>query len=156
MIKRTVKIVAVVCILGLVVIQFFGIDKTNPRVNESETLEMAVPVPADIAMMLARSCNDCHSNKTIYPWYANVQPAGWFLRDHIDQARSRLNFSTFRTYSVKQQAHKLEEICEMVESREMPLTSYLWLHRDAALTESDAKALCDWAKDAKWKLEAGT
>src|SRR5688572_28475387 len=140
MIKKTAKIVAIVLFLVVVVIQFFGIDKTNPPINESETLESTVSVPADISMILARSCNDCHSNKTMYPWYAHIQPSGWFLRDHVNHGRSHLNFSTFKTYTLKQQAHKLEEICEMVESQAMPLPSYLWIHGDAVLSPSDAKA----------------
>lgn len=153
MIKKAATIVAIVLFLGVVIIQFFGIDKTNPPINESETIESTVPVPADISMILARSCNDCHSNKTMYPWYAHIQPSGWFLRDHVDHGRSHLNFSIFKTYTVKQQAHKLEEICEMVESQAMPLPSYLWVHRDAVLSPGEAKALCDWAKEAGSKLE---
>lgn len=146
MVKKLVKIFAIVFLACVVVIQFFRIDKTNPPIIESEILEAAVAVPADISQIIARSCNDCHSHKTIYPWYSNIQPSGWFLRDHVDDGRRHLNFSVFNTYEAKKKAKKLEEICEQVESKEMPLPSYLWLHGDAALSQSDAKALCDWTK----------
>ena len=152
MIKKLIKIFLVVLVVALVVIQFFSIDKTNPPIVETETLEAAVAVPADISLILGRSCNDCHSHKTIYPWYSNIQPSGWFLRDHVDQGRGELNFSVFNTYQPKKKARKLEEICSMMESRAMPLPSYLWLHRDAILSDSDARALCDWANAERAKI----
>ena len=151
--KKMIKIVLVILVAVFVIIQFFQIDKTNPSIVESETLEAAVNVPADISQIIGRSCNDCHSNKTIFPWYTSIQPAGWFMKDHVDHGRSHLNFSVFNTYPPKQKAHKLEEICEMMEAAAMPLPSYLWLHGDAVLSKSDAKTLCDWATLEKTKLE---
>jgi hypothetical protein len=41
---------------------------------------------------------------------------------------------------------KLDELCEQVELGEMPLPSYLWLHRDAVMAEGDAARLCEWSK----------
>ncbi|MEO6051246.1 MAG: heme-binding domain-containing protein [Pyrinomonadaceae bacterium] len=150
--KKIVKVFCVAILAGLVVIQFFGIDKTNPPVVQGETLESAVSVSPDASQIMVRSCNDCHTNTTIFPWYTYVQPVGWFMKNHIDDGRRKLNFSVFNTYPVKKKAKKLEEICEQVESKEMPLPSYLWIHRPAVLSESEAKALCDWAKQEKDKI----
>jgi hypothetical protein len=112
-----------------------------------------MPVPPDIKLILGGSCNDCHSNNTVYPWYSNVQPAAWFLEDHINQGRRELNFSEYNTYSPKKKKHKLEEICEMVESAAMPLPSYLWIHRDSILSDTKKKALCDWSKQEAEKIQ---
>lgn len=150
--KKALKIIALAVLAALVIIQFFRIDKTNPPIVESETLEAAVLVTPDISLILGRSCNDCHSHKTVFPWYTNIQPGGWFMKDHVEHGRSLLNFSVFNTYPPKKKAKKLEEICEMVEAGEMPLPSYLWLHRDAVLSDSDAKALCDWANQEREKI----
>lgn len=152
MLKKLIKILIIVVVAALFIIQFFRIDKTNSPIVASDTIEAAVPVPADVSQILGRSCNDCHSNNTIYPWYANIQPVGWFLKNHIDEAHSKLNFSVFNTYPAKKKVKKLEEICEQVESKEMPLPSYLWLHSDAVLSESDAKALCDWANQERARI----
>ncbi len=121
MAKKISKIILLVLVAAFIVIQFFRIDKTNPTVNAAETLEASVSVPPDISLILGRSCNDCHTNQTIYPWYTNVQPAAWFLKDHIDDGRGELNFSVWSTYTPKRKAKKLEEICEQVEKGEMPL-----------------------------------
>ena len=152
MIKKILKILAIVLVATFVVIQFFRIDKTAPAIVQAETLEAAVSVPPDVSLILGRSCNDCHSNTTIYPWYSNIQPAAWFLKNHIDDGRRQLNFSVFNTYTAKRKAKKLEEVCEQVESKEMPLPSYLWIHWDSILKDTEAKALCDWANQEKAKI----
>jgi hypothetical protein len=153
MVKKLLKIVLIALVFGFVMIQFFRIDKTNPTVNAAETIEASVNVPPDIKLILGRSCNDCHTNQTIYPWYTNIQPSGWFMKDHIDDGRRELNFSVWSTYTAKRKSKKLEEICEQVESGAMPIPSYLWIHRDAVLRDGDAQALCDWAKGERAKIE---
>jgi hypothetical protein len=151
--RKVLKILALGLTVAFVIIQFFRIDKSVPPIVQGETLEAAVNVPPDIEMVLGRSCSDCHSYSTIYPWYAQVQPVAWFLKNHIDDGRREVNFSIFNTYSPKRKIKKLEEICEQVESGEMPLPSYLWIHWDAALREGDARALCDWANEEKGKIQ---
>jgi len=150
--KKVLRIVAIafaVIILGL---QFVRPDQTNPPTVEAETLEASSTVPENIAAILKRSCSDCHTNSTNYPWYAQITPANWFLDDHVQQGRSQLNFSVWATYTPQQKAKKLDEVCEQIEAKDMPLPSYLWLHRDAVLTADDSKALCDWAMAEKAKL----
>lgn len=156
MLKKMIKITVIALAAAFVVLQFFQIDKTNPAVIEAETLEAAVAVPSDIALIVGRSCNDCHTSKTIYPWYAYIQPSGWFLKGHIDDGKRKLNLSHFNTFDLKKKVKKLEEICDEVESGRMPLPSYLWIHRDAGLSESERKAVCDWAKQEIERLKAGS
>lgn len=150
--KKTLKIIGILIFAGFVILQFFGIDKTNPPIVQGETLEAAVLVPPDVSQIMTRACSDCHTNSTIYPWYSTVQPIGWFLKNHIDDGKRNLNFSIFNTYSAKKKAKRLDDICELVQSKEMPLPSYLWIHRDAVLSDSDVKALCDWAKQESGKI----
>ncbi len=150
--KKIITIVGVILIAGFAAIQFFQIDKSQPPIVRAETLESAVVVPPDISLILGRSCNDCHSHATIYPWYSNVQPVGWFLKNHMDGGKQKMNFSLFNTYSAQKKANRLDGICEQVTSREMPLPSYLWIHRSSVLSDSDIKALCDWANQEKGKI----
>jgi len=154
MIKKILKVVVILLAVAFVVIQFFRIDKAAPPVVRGETIEAAVNVPPDISLILGRSCADCHSNTTYYPWYVNIQPVAWFMQDHINDGRRHFNMSVFNTYAPKKKAKKLEEICEQVESGEMPLPSYLWIHRDAVLRDTEANALCDWAKQEQAKIPA--
>ena len=150
---KFLKITAVVFAVVFVVLQFIRPTFTNPPIVPGETLEDSTKVPAEVQMVLTRSCNDCHSNKTLYPWYSQISPFSWFLAGHIDEGRNEVNFSTWNTYDVKKKIHKLEEICEMVEGGHMPLPSYLWIHRDAVLNAEQTKLICDWAAAEKSRLE---
>ena len=152
---RIVKIVLICLAVVFVLIEFVRIDKTNPPVDAEKTMEAAINVPPDIQQILARSCNDCHSNKTVYPWYSNVAPVSWWLRNHINEAKRELNMSEYATYAPKKQERKLKEVCEQVRSAEMPLPSYLIIHRESALSPSEIDAICAWtdAERKKFVLE---
>lgn len=140
---------------GFIVAQFFRPNRENPPIAQSETLQAATKVPADVQAILTRSCSNCHSNETSYPWYSNISPFSWFLSGHIEDGRRELNISIWNTYSPSKKSKKLEEICEQVEAGTMPLPSYLWIHRNAALIDSEPKLLCDWTAAEKALITAG-
>lgn len=150
--KKILKIAAILLALGIIGIQFSRPERVNPPIVESETLEANLVVPGDVAVILERSCKDCHSNKVNFPWYSNIAPVSWQVVDHIRIGREKLNFSIWGTYSAKRQHHKLEEICEEVESGEMPHNQYLWIHWDAVVSPGQVNILCEWTKRERSKF----
>ncbi|MBK7704692.1 MAG: heme-binding domain-containing protein [Acidobacteria bacterium] len=150
--KKAIQIIIAILVIAFVAIQFVRPDFTNPPVVASESIESGTQIPDEVARILSTSCKDCHSNDTAYPWYSRIQPAAWFLADHITEGRRELNFSKWNTFEPRRKRKKLDEICNQVKSAEMPLPSYLWIHRDAALSESQIKTLCDWAEAEKAKI----
>lgn len=134
-------------------IQFFQIDKTNPPVNEGMDFLRIKDTPEPIAKITRNSCYDCHSNESKYPFYSNIQPFAWLLKNHIDEGRQELNFSVFATYEKKRQAHKLEESAEMVEQKEMPLESYQIAHPEAKLTDEQRKELAQYFRKIQKEIE---
>ncbi|CAN5542102.1 heme-binding domain-containing protein [soil metagenome] len=152
--KKALKIIAIVIVLGFIVIQFIRPDFTNPPVNQAETMQASMQVPDNVQAILKRSCTDCHSNETVYPWYSKIQPSAWFLANHIKEGRQEMNFSVWNTYQPRRKKKKLETICEQIKAKEMPLPSYLWIHRDAALTDEDIKTVCDWTENEGARLES--
>jgi len=150
--KKALKIIVIVGVIAFIGIQFIRPDFTNPPVVETATLEASMQVPEQVDAILNRPCVDCHTNKTVYPWYSKIAPVSWWLGNHISEGRRELNMSVWNTYSPKKKANKLNEICEQVESGEMPLPSYLWIHRYAVLKEGETKTLCDWANAEKAKI----
>lgn len=149
--KKMIKIVLILLVVIFIAIQFSRPDRTNPPIVQAETLEANMEVPQDVQAILKRSCNDCHTNDTNYPWYSNIAPISWSVVDHIRVGREELNFSKWGTYSQKRKDHKMEEICEQVESGEMPHNQYLWIHWDAELSKNDIQVLCNWTKNEKLK-----
>lgn len=140
------KKIALGFIALLVIIQFFRIDKTNPAiVQENDFISVTTP-PENIKQLLKTSCYDCHSNESTYPWYTNIAPVSWWVKQHINEAREELNFSEWGTFTEKRKKHKLEEVYEEVEEGEMPLKSYLIVHSDAKLTTEQKNELVAWFK----------
>lgn len=133
--------------LGIVLvgIQFFQPAKNTSATPSANHIANKYATPAEVRQILEQSCNDCHSNNTVYPWYAAVQPIAWWLADHVNEGKREINFDEFLTYSPKKAAHKLEEVSEMVKENEMPLKSYTLIHRNAVLTEQEKLALSSWA-----------
>ncbi len=152
--KKILKWLLIVAAFAFVVIQFFGPARTNPTVAQSLALESHVQVPANVKGILDRSCADCHSNSTRWPFYSRVAPVSWFVIDHVDEGRRELNFSEWGNYDKRQQSHRLEDMCELAGAGEMPLSSYTPLHPGSKLTTEDVKTLCDWTKAASAQLES--
>lgn len=150
--KKALKIVAVALFALFVSIQFIRPEMTNPPIVAEQTLEANAQIPEKTRSILARSCSDCHSNDTNYPWYAQIAPASWFLADHIKEGRRELNFSEWGNLSAQRKARKLEEICEQTQIREMPLPSYLWIHRGAQLSDEEIKTICEWTESERAKM----
>lgn len=128
----------------LVVLQFIRPAKTNPSVKDTQTIEAHLQVSAPVAAILDRSCRDCHSNNTRWPWYSHVAPVSWYVIDHVNHGRSHLNFSDWGSLSSRDAETMLNAICKEVKSGAMPLTSYTRMHRDAKLTPQDVNTICDW------------
>lgn len=153
--KKTLKILAVALFVAFVAVQFYRPDRTALLIVEAETLKTSTEVPEKVEQILTRSCNDCHTNKTNYPWYSQIVPASLFLASHVEDGRRHLNFSVWNTYETKRKRRKLDEICEQISERYMPLPSYLWIHWDAKLSDEDIKTLCDWtAKESERLAES--
>lgn len=147
------KKVIIVLIVVFVFIQFFRIDKTNPPVNENLDFIHIKNTSASTAQILKNSCYDCHSNESEYPWYTNISPFSWLVKNHIDEGRKHLNFSEFATYDIKRQLHKLEEAVEEVERGKMPMESYLIVHQDARLSAAQQKELTDYFKQVRTNIK---
>jgi hypothetical protein len=136
---------------GLIVLLIIQFIRPSKNISNDNTHHISTKyrVPAEVDTILKVACNDCHSNKTAYPWYANVQPAAWFLSSHVNDGKKHLNFSEFTNLPIAIQNHKLEEMIDEVEGKDMPLASYtyLGLHKDAKLNEDQRLVLNTWARE---------
>src|SRR5438552_6922106 len=148
------KRILLILIIILVAIQFIKPQKNIHPEAQTEDISTLYSVPADVDTILARACNDCHSNNTRYPWYNNVQPLTWFLNNHVNDGKEELNFNEFATYRLSKQYHKLEEVKEQIDKDEMPLSSYTLIHTDAKLTAADKDILINWSDGIRKQMEA--
>jgi Haem-binding domain len=146
--RKIVRWAAALAIAGAVAIQFVRPARTNPVTVPARTLAAHVPVTSEAAVVLDRACRDCHSHDTRWPWYSHVAPISWLVVDHVNHARRHVNFSDWAQYSREDAERLLKNTCAFARKETMPLPSYLWMHREARLSDADVAALCDWADGA--------
>jgi hypothetical protein len=136
---------------------FVGIQLIPTTRNQSNEVlktdfDRTFEVPYNIQNILKKSCYDCHSNNTNYPWYDKIQPVSWLLENHIKNGKKELNFSEFGTYSNRKQKSKLKAVINQIKEDEMPLYSYTLIHKDAKLSEVDKELLISWMAKLKDNL----
>lgn len=152
--KKWLKIALVVIVVFLVVGQFIRPSHVNPPVDPAKTLAATEQVPPNVQSILERSCNDCHSNNTVYPWYSQVAPVSWLLARDVTGGRRAMNLSEWGTFSQKKRLHRLKDICDQVKEGDMPLWFYLPLHPKAKLSGDDIRAICTWSATETSRLTA--
>ena len=132
----------------LVLIQTYRPSRTNPPMDVKQDLSTTAKVDPAVLGILDRSCNDCHSNRTVWPWYSGVAPVSWLVASDVNGARRHMNFSAWGTYPSHQQQSHLDEICKIVNEHDMPPLTYVLIHRNAALSDADRQSICDWTKSS--------
>jgi hypothetical protein len=142
--KKIISKILVVLALVLIVIQFIRPAKNQSPTASENDISVVYPMPEDVRLILAKACNDCHSNNTIYPWYNNIQPIAWWIQNHVKDGKRHLNFNEFAAYRVARQYKKLDECIELIKEDEMPLESYTWIHRNAVLAQNEKSKVIDW------------
>jgi len=124
--------------IGMQFVPTPGVSKTPaPRPQSTEMIN------PKIARILNRSCQDCHSNRTVWPWYSHVAPVSWVISRHVIEGREVLDFSNWATQPPSDGERML--VCAAVSDGAMPLRDYAAIHRNARLSKQDVKSICDWA-----------
>jgi|TARA_R110002012_G_scaffold321647_1_gene550385 hypothetical protein len=151
-VKKSIKIIALVFLVGFVGIQFFPTSRNQSDTIPKTDFMLVNDVPKQVENIIKTSCYDCHSNNTDYPWYNKVQPVAWFLEDHVTHGKEELNFNEWADYSNRRKNSKLKSIISQIENGEMPLWSYTLIHREAKLSEDKRKTVLDWVSKLKDSL----
>lgn len=147
------KRILLVLLVIFLVMQAFRPAK-NTSNDTSRDISKSYVLPENVKIILAKACNDCHSNNTRYPWYAEVQPVSWWLASHVKDGKRHLNFNEFDKYKIARQYEKLEECIKEVKEGGMPLPSYTWIHKEAILTTEEKEILYNWCEVLRDSIKA--
>jgi hypothetical protein len=128
------------CVVVLLLIQFVPVDRSNPPEQE------IVPAPPNVQAIFERSCYDCHSNRTVWPWYSRLAPISWLVANDVHEGRRHLNFTAWNTMSARDRSHAFHDTWDQVSHGDMPLWYYLPLHPQAKLSDDDKAAIHDWTQ----------
>jgi len=151
--KKIIKFLLIILILAFVVIQFFRPDRTSSEEYGENHITKKMNVPDNVQKILKRSCFDCHSNHTVWPWYSNIAPMSWLVAQDVRKGRAKMNFSEWGKIPESKREERLQSICDEIKEDEMPLPNYLLIHRDAVLSQQEKDILCAWSEAELKKLE---
>ena len=137
--KRFAKWSIAGLVLILVAMQFVPVGRTNPAAGSDP------PFPEEVRSILSRSCYDCHSNETVWPWYSRIAPLSWLIAHDVSEGREKVNFSTWDRLGAGERIKAIGEIGDEVTDGGMPLWYYLPAHPEARLSPEDVAVLRAWA-----------
>jgi heme-binding protein len=148
--KRSFVAVATFIVLA----QIYRPATTNPPAGENQDIAANLSVEPAIASMLDRSCSDCHSNRTVWPWYSHFAPVSWLVVSDVNRGRQRVNFSEWGSYATDKRGKLLQAICKEVTEGDMPPITYTPMHSSAKLTKADAQEICRWTAATRQTMAA--
>lgn len=131
---------AAAIVIAAAAAQLVPVDRSNPPVG------IELDAPADVRAILERSCFDCHSHHTRWPWYSRVAPVSWLVARDVREGRREMNFSEWPAFDLEEQDHLLASVVKQVERGKMPLPIYVIMHGEARLSAADRRRLTDWAR----------
>ena len=110
--------------LGLVVFvvlaQLIRPSRTNPPIEHAREIGANLSLTPEVGAIFERSCNDCHSNRTVWLWYSGVAPASWLVAYDVHEGRRRMNFSEWDAHTSQERIKLLDRMCPDVSKGEMP------------------------------------
>ncbi|MEN9701966.1 MAG: hypothetical protein RIR55_1308 [Bacteroidota bacterium] len=148
-----IKKILVVLLVVLVALQFVRPTR-NVSGDTTKDISTLYPMSDSVKMIVNKACTDCHSNKTVYPWYASVAPLSFWLDHHVNEGKGEINFNEFASYRIGKQNHKLKEVIEQIQENKMPLSSYTLIHKEAKLTDAEKEVLIDWCQNIMDTIKA--
>jgi cytochrome c551/c552 len=124
---------ALVVLAGVIQFVPYGHDHTNPPVRKEPAWDSQAS-----RGLAVRACYDCHSNQTVWPWYAQIAPVSWLIQRDVDTGRERLNFSE---WDRPQRGTRPQSVDRRIQRGSMPPWYYVLMHSQAKLSDGEKLAL---------------
>ncbi len=98
-----------------------------------------------IEPILKRSCYDCHSNASRYPWYYKIPGIRGMIDNDIREARKHLVLSSrFPFGGPHRPEDQLSDMREEIEGGGMPLWSYRVMHWNSSIEGTAQDSVFQW------------
>jgi heme-binding protein len=152
--RKRLKQAAVVFVVVFAAAQLVRPGHENPPTDATRTIR-AHPGASGLASVLDRSCRDCHSNETVWPWSAHVAPLSWLMARAVAEGRQAVNFSEWAAYPPEQQRLMLGASCDAATSGTMPGV-YTFFKPETRLSAQDIQTICAAARDGSSRTLAAS
>lgn len=126
-----------------------GKPKPAPTSDDSERVRRLLQINEEykknIRSIFQKSCFDCHSQQTRYPWYYKIPGVKGLIDIDLAEAKKHINL----TNNFPFQGHGLSEedlsaIRKSLEGSTMPPFRYRILHPNSSLTSEEKQKIYDW------------
>jgi heme-binding protein len=149
LLKRAAIVFVAVFVAVFAAAQLVRPEHTNPTTDVSRTIQARLGAASELATVLDRACNDCHSNETIWSHYPQVAPVSWVMAYGVNQGRKAVNFSEWAAYPPEQQRALLVVSCRDASEGKMPPRLYTLMHPEARLSAQDVETICAAARQVE-------
>ena len=146
--NRRLKQAAIIFIVVLAAAQLVRPERANPATDASHTIQAEAGTASGLVAVLDRSCRDCHSNGTVWPWYTQIAPMSWLMAYGVTTGRKAVNFSEWTSYPPQLQRALLSASCQDASAGKMP-GPYTLLHPEMRLSTHDIETICAAAQKAE-------
>src|SRR6185295_662822 len=153
-VRRRLKRAAIVIVLVFAAAQLIRPERANPTTDATHTIQAQVGTTSELAAVLDRSCRDCHSNNTVWPWYTQVAPLSWLMARAVADGREAINFSEWASYQPDVQRTLLSVSCQDATSGKMP-GPYTLVRPETKLSPQDIETICAAARQAEANAAEG-
>jgi hypothetical protein len=138
----------VLCVVSASIHPFGAVkhDRNNRVLLSGASLD------SETAAIFARSCQSCHSQRTVWPWYSYVPPVLWLVERDVGKARAQMNLSRWEGYTNEERQAYLGEIAAVVRNTQMPPSRFTALHPDARLSAAERERIYTWARRERRRL----
>jgi heme-binding protein len=143
--RRRLKQGGIVLVVLFAAAQLVRPERANPTTDPTRTIQAHLGTTSEVAGVLDRSCRDCHSNSTVWPWYTEIAPLSWLMVQGVTEGRKAVNFSEWSAYSPAQQRDLLAASCEDASEGKMP-GPYALLRPETRLSAQDVETICAAAR----------
>jgi hypothetical protein len=133
---------SLVLVIVLAAAQLIRPERSNPATDPNRTIQAHFGTASTLVGVLDRSCGDCHSNRTVWPWYTQVAPVSWVIAQGVTEGRKAVNFSEWTSYSPDQRQTLLDASCADVSDGRMPGRPWTLIHPEARLSAQDVETIC--------------
>jgi hypothetical protein len=139
--------------LGAIAIGASGLAlRPTPTPQPAQPLLEASNIDPTTLAMLERSCQNCHSQRTEWPWYSHLPPASWLVHSDVNRARAHMNFSQWHNLTADERRTLLAEIGAVVRKGIMPPAHYTLLHPSSKLSRTERDRIYQWTRTERSRL----
>jgi len=145
-------VLAVTAVSGITARLVHPFGEVKPRANAPAPLLRGSGAGPSVVATFERACQNCHSNRTEWPWYSYVPPVSWMIEKDVAAARKEMNLSEWQAYSIDDKVEKLAAMDALVRNHVMPPPRYILLHPEARLDPAAIDRISRWTHQERGKL----